>query len=273
MDVSKMLRKRLIVANIIIPSIAILIIIGGIPYSIAITLALAVAAWEFWNIFHQGGFFPSRWFLIGGVILLTLRSYLPPGGSDLLVSILVLSGMTIHVIDYEKGIKNAAAGFCITMAGIFYLGWLGGYLISVRNLPDGMWWAMLVFPGVWLADLGAYLIGSRFGKHLMTPLVSPRKTWEGYLAGVLFGGLGTAFVASLWHLRVEHITFIEGLVLGLAIGIITPLGDLGESMIKRQFDLKDSSNILPGHGGALDRLDSWIWSGLIGYFLIVFLWS
>jgi phosphatidate cytidylyltransferase len=273
MDAGNMLRNRLIVANIIIPAIALLIILGGLPYTIAITAALAVAAWEFCNIFQKGGYFPSRWVLIGGVILLTLRSYLPPVGSELLVSFLILLAMTIHVIDYEKGIKQAAVGFCITLAGIFYLGWLGGYLVALRNLSDGLWWAMLVFPAVWLADLGAYLIGSRFGKHLMTPLVSPRKTWEGYAAGVLFGGLGTALVASLWHIRVDHITFIEGLVIGLAVGILTPLGDVGESMLKRQFDLKDSSNILPGHGGALDRLDSWIWSGVIGYYLIIFLWS
>lgn len=265
-----MLVKRLLVVNILIPAFVLFIVLGGWLYTLLVLLALVWAAWEYWRIFRQGGYLPALAVLIAGVVLLVLgRAFWNFQYSDILFSAFVLTTMTVHVFGYERGQPQAAADFGITLGGILYLGWLGSYFISLRNLPDGMWWTLLVLPSVWMADSGAFLIGRRFGKHLLSPRVSPGKTWEGYLGGILFGAVGTVLLASLWHLRAAEITAVKGLVIGLTLAVLTPLGDLGESMIKRQFGFKDSGSVLPGHGGIMDRIDSWLWAVVIGYYLVV----
>jgi phosphatidate cytidylyltransferase len=111
-------------------------------------------------------------------------------------------------------------------------------------------------------------IGMGFGKHLMTPRLSPKKTWEGYFGGVLTGILGGIALAALWGRFTPEITLWKGALAGVLLSVLTPLGDLGESMIKRQVGVKDSSHILPGHGGVFDRIDSWLWAAVIGYYMI-----
>jgi phosphatidate cytidylyltransferase len=91
------------------------------------------------------------------------------------------------------------------------------------------------------------------------------------VGGILFSMLFTALIAALWHLRAPAITPLAGLIIGAVMSILCPIGDLGESMLKRQFGLKDSSNLLPGHGGIFDRIDSWLWAGVIGYYLVLLL--
>jgi phosphatidate cytidylyltransferase len=115
------------------------------------------------------------------------------------------------------------------------------------------------------------VIGKRFGKHQLSPRVSPKKTWEGYLGGILFAMILTPLLAAGWHLRAPAVTPLDGLIIGAVISVFAPLGDLGESMLKRQFGLKDSSNLLPGHGGAMDRIDTWLWAAAIGYYLVLWL--
>jgi phosphatidate cytidylyltransferase len=159
------------------------------------------------------------------------------------------------------------------VAGIAYIGWVGSYLLDLRQLPGGVWWWLLVLPIVWASDTGAYAIGATYGRHKMSPRLSPKKSWEGYFAGiftsVLIGAFFSYAFSSMGPLG-GLINPLQGGLLGLFIGAIAPLGDLGESMLKRQGGLKDSSNIFPGHGGFLDRIDSWIWGAAIGYFIIQF---
>jgi phosphatidate cytidylyltransferase len=141
----------------------------------------------------------------------------------------------------------------------------------LRYLPDGKWWFLLVLPAVWIADSGAYWIGSRWGRRKLSPRLSPGKTWEGYAGGVVAGALGGAGLAAVWGMVAPSITLWAGAGIGFILAVLTPLGDLGESMIKRQAGAKDSSNIIPGHGGVMDRIDSWIWAGVIGYYLVALL--
>jgi len=245
-------------------------IFGGIFFFLLITLLLVIATWEYGKIFHTAGFNASTPLLVGGVLLLlTVRAYAPEQAAAVL-TLLVLAAMTWHLIDYERGRNTAASDFAITVAGIVYLGWIGAYLVDIRNLPGGLLWLALVLPATWLADTAAYFIGSRFGRHALSPRLSPKKTWEGYWAGIIFGTAGTAGLAVLWHqLAGLPVTWWQGAALGAVLSILTTLGDLGESMIKRQAGVKDSSNIIPGHGGVLDRLDSWLWAGALGYLLIL----
>jgi phosphatidate cytidylyltransferase len=106
--------------------------------------------------------------------------------------------------------------------------------------------------------------------------LSPGKTWEGYVAGVVTGGLLTALLASLWHTKAgagAAVNGMHGLILGLLIATFAPLGDLAISMLKRQVDVKDTSHIIPGHGGALDRVDSVLWAAVIGYYYVLWFTS
>jgi phosphatidate cytidylyltransferase len=173
---------------------------------------------------------------------------------------------------YERGRDQAALDFAVTVGGLVYLGWIGAYLIDLRFLPnshDGQWWLMIVLPSVWAADTAAYFVGIRWGRHHMSVRLSPKKSWEGYLGGVVFGTFIAGLFSWLWaHYFGLQVSILQGAILGLVLSAVTPLGDLGESLFKRQAGLKDSSNIFPGHGGAFDRIDSWIWAGIIGVYMI-----
>jgi phosphatidate cytidylyltransferase len=264
-----MLIKRtitsLILAAIGIPAI----ILGGVYYFALIVLFLGAAAWEYGRIFGKVDCKVSEPLLIGCVILIAaVRTFFPDLAAAAL-TLSILAAMTWHLLDYEEGRDRAATDFAVTTAGIVYLGWVGAYLINLRNIPGGLWWLLIVLPTIWLADMAAYFVGSRFGKHPLSPRLSPRKTWEGYWAGVVFGTLSAVGLVILWHsLGGPAVPWWKGAALGAALSVLTTLGDLGESMFKRQAGVKDSSNIFPGHGGVLDRIDSWLWGAALGYFLI-----
>jgi phosphatidate cytidylyltransferase len=245
------------------------IILGGYFYFGIIAIFLVVAAWELGRIFAQAGSEVAQPLLVGGVLLLVTSRVFFPALASTLLSLLVLAAMIWHLIDYEKGRDTAATDFAATSAGILYLGWIGPYLIDLRNLPSGLAWLALVLPSVWIADSAAYFIGRRYGRHPLSPRLSPKKTWEGYWGGIIFGILGTIGLALLWNsLGCLVITWWQAALLGAVIASLTTLGDLGESMFKRQAGVKDSSNLIPGHGGAFDRIDSWLWAGVLGYFFI-----
>lgn len=265
-----MLIKRLITAAVLIPLTITFFFLGGWYYLFFITVFLTIAAWEYWQIFQKGGFSPNAPLLFASIIFLSfLRFQYGFLGSDIILAAAVMIALAFHTLSFELGNENSSIDFGITLGGILYLGWLGGYFISLRFLPNGLWWILLVIPAVSIADSGAYFIGSKYGKNKMSPKVSPKKTWEGYLGGVIFSLIGGAFLGMLLHNQAPEITTVNGLILGTVMGIITPLGDLGESMLKRQFHIKDSSTLLPGHGGFMDRIDSMLWAACIGYYLII----
>jgi phosphatidate cytidylyltransferase len=268
-----MLVQRLLVAILLLPLGIILILADSWWLSIVATIVFGIAAWEYWRIFRRGGYQPSLPVLVAGcAALVMVRQWYEFNNSDLVLGVAILLAMSAQVIGYEKGDRTAALDFNITLGGILYIGWLGSYLISIRNLPDGQWWLLLVLPACWISDGAAYFVGSSLGKHKMSPRISPKKTWEGYIGGIIGGALGTLLLALLWNSRAPSITPLAGLILGLVISITSPLGDLGESVLKRQFGVKDSGRALPGHGGVLDRVDSWLWAGVISYYLILWAW-
>lgn len=265
-----MLVERTLVAIVIVPLAVLVIAAGGWVFALTIAAVLSIAAWEFWRMVRSGDFQPSAVLVIGGVALLALLRYqFDFVGSQFGASLMILLTMAFCIRGYELSRNQSASDFAISVAGIFYLGWVGSYLISLRSLPDGEWWTLTALPAVWAADAGAYFIGHAIGRHQLSPRVSPKKTWEGYLGGIVVGTAITALLAAAWHLRVPAITPEKGALIGLVVSVLAPIGDLGESMLKRQFGVKDSSNLLPGHGGFMDRLDSTLWAAVIGYYLIV----
>jgi phosphatidate cytidylyltransferase len=268
-----MLVQRLIVAIILVPVGVFLIAMGGWVLAGLVIAVLGYGAWEYWRLFTQGGYHPSAPVIIAGVVGLALfRQLFQFSNNDLLLGALILAAMGVQLFLFEKGSNTSAVDFNITLGGILYLGWLGSYLISLRNLPDGLWWFMVVMPAIWVGDGAAYFVGSHLGRHKMSRRASPKKSWEGYVGGVIGGALFAMLMASLWHLRAPAVTPGKGLILGLVVAAISPLGDLGESMLKRGFGVKDSSHLLPGHGGVMDRIDSWLWAAVIGYYLILYAW-
>lgn len=267
-----MLRERLLVTLLLLPILIWIIARGGWLFGGAVALVLGLAAAEYGLLFRNAGLRPSLQLLVLGVALLILaRVDLPLEWQALTLTGLTLIALTWHLLDYERGALHSATDFAVSVSGIVYLGWIGGYLVLLRSLPEGQWWILIALPAVWIADSAAYLVGSWKGKRPLTPRLSPKKTWEGYLAGVVFGGAAGAGLAGLWRIGAgpdSGLTVIRGLIVGGLIAILSPLGDLGISMIKRQMKVKDTGTLFAAHGGALDRLDSWLWAGVLGYYAV-----
>jgi phosphatidate cytidylyltransferase len=267
-----MLRERILVAIILIPALAWVIYFGGWVYTITIALILALAAWEYGLLFRRSDFAPSLPLLAIGVAMLCVVRFSGSfEDSALVLALLSLGVMTWHLVDYEKGAEKSGSDFAITLGGVVYLGWIGSYLISLRQIADGQWWFLIAMPSVWLADSTAYFVGKWIGRHRLSPRLSPKKTWEGYLAGIIIGGLTGLGFTYIWRIGAGTSSTLDpqiGLITGLIVSVLAPLGDLGISMIKREIKVKDTGNLLPGHGGVLDRIDSWIWAGVIGYYVI-----
>jgi phosphatidate cytidylyltransferase len=243
---------------------------GGIPYLVLIGFFLGAAAWEYVDIFQKLELRPARLLVVGAVLAIAISRWFVPTASIPILTLSILLALALHLIEYERGRDQSAFDFAASLGGIAYLGWVGGYLIDLRALPNGGWWLMFVLPVVWSVDTGAYMIGAQYGKHKITPRLSPKKSWEGFWAGAFTGILGGAFFAyvySTWG-PLLPISIGQGALFGLVIGLLTPLGDLGESMFKRQAGMKDSGNVIPGHGGAFDRIDSWLWAAVLGYYFI-----
>jgi phosphatidate cytidylyltransferase len=245
------------------------VIFGGIPYFLLMGFFLCAATWEYLQTFQHAGLRPARRLTVLGVggFLFTAQFWGEAAAPFFTFFTFLL--MAWHLHQFERGQDHAAEEFAVGISAFLYLGWIGSYLLRLRMLPDGGWWVMFVLPTIWMVDTGAYAIGAAYGKHPLAPRLSPKKTWEGFAAGAFTGALAGIFFAyaySTWGPL--HLPLWQGALFGLAAGIFTPLGDLGESMFKRQAGMKDSGSLIPGHGGAFDRIDSWLWGAALGYYFI-----
>ena len=147
---------------------------------------------------------------------------------------------------------EALAAISATLLGVIYLGWFMSYLIRLRLLPNGAGLAAFLILVTKVGDVGAYLVGSGVGRHLLIPRISPHKTVEGF-----FGGLGASWLTAVSaHPLLGVASWRHAVVLGLVLGLLAQAGDLAESLLKRDCQAKDSGQIIPGVGGALDLLDS-----------------
>jgi phosphatidate cytidylyltransferase len=181
-----------------------------------------------------------------------------------LVSMVITLALIIHILYMLKAFPNytpvdAAAGFLTTM----YLSLLT-YIYMINALPEGKLWLLMLFVGTWASDTFAYFIGRTFGKHKLTPSLSPKKTWEGALGGLL----GSMIAVYIYSALVIPVPILHLIVLGMFISITSQLGDLAESTFKRQANIKDSGSIIPGHGGVLDRFDSLLLSTPLVYYYV-----
>jgi phosphatidate cytidylyltransferase len=181
----------------------------------------------------------------------------------LFLSLLLL---TFYILYSYHRIDDSLLFFGRALFGVTYVGFLGAYLLLLHQLPEGSHWLLVLTAITAGSDSGAYYCGRRFGKHKLCPLVSPNKTIEGALGGLVAGVAGAVLMAVLLKVQVSIFFLVPAAVLLTGVGII---GDLTESMIKRATGTKDSGTILRGHGGVLDRIDSLLFAAPVLYYLVV----
>lgn len=265
--------KRILGIAIIVPIGLGLVMAGGWFYILGVAAVLAIAAWEYWNLFQDSDLSPNRAYLILSSIFCVISRYVQGGMYfELVFTVVFICGVIIALHRYEKEESYNIATFSMEMAGILFIAYFGSFLVSLYFIPDGKMWVLLAIPAIGSGDIGAFLFGNKWGKHKMSPKVSPHKTLEGYAGGILFTVLYAVLFARIFTYGSANITLPRAIWLGLILGVISPIGDLLESLFKRAFNRKDSGKLIPGHGGILDRIDTWLIGGAVAYFLISHFW-
>jgi phosphatidate cytidylyltransferase len=260
--------KRLFTALLIIPPVALLIRFGP-PYTLAIMVSVAavLGLYEFYHLTLSEGGAGGKIGGIGlGVILCGLFQWAPPAmiilflGGVMLILFFVyaLSSAELSVVPSRMG---------ITLLGIIYIPFLLSHLTLINRLPRGMFWVLLLLATVWAGDTCALAVGSWWGRHKLSPRISPHKTVEGFFA-CFAGAILTVFACR--SLFLPRLMTADALVLGIGIAFFGQLGDLSESMIKRGARVKDSGDLIPGHGGMLDRLDSFLFAAPFLYYFVIY---
>jgi len=257
--------SRILVAVLLLPLVIGLVYLGGWwLFALAIVGGL-LALHELYVMARE-----LRPLVLGGYLgFVTTLLGLQLGGIDWMLGGLLATFVLAFVVYGVGGVRQSATtSFGITILGVAWVGAGIGCLLLVRDIPEfGFWAVMAVLFTVFAADTGAFFVGRTLGRHRMAPAISPNKSWEGFVGGVV-AAIGMAFVI-LYKDRDEFLTIPESLVLGLVIALAAVLGDLFESAVKRDLDVKDSGRVLGGHGGMLDRLDSLLWAGPAAYFAIL----
>ncbi|MEU2166218.1 phosphatidate cytidylyltransferase [Micromonospora chersina] len=228
-----------------------------------IAAAVAIGSWEMARAVRRSGAHPPLVPLVaGGVITIGLAWFAGPDALCLGLLVTVLGTMIWRLGDgpgnYQRDLTAA------TLIAV-YVPFLGGFAAMLAAAPDdGHLRVLVTLVAVVLSDTGGYAAGVAFGKHPMAPTISPKKSWEGFAGSVTAAAAGSALL--LWLLL--DVAPWWGALFGMAISVAAVLGDLAESMIKRDLGVKDMSNLLPGHGGLMDRLDSILFAVPTAYLLL-----
>jgi phosphatidate cytidylyltransferase len=273
--------KRLLVAIVLIPIVLGAVYAGGPALVTLLALASALAAWEFFRLAEGLGARPLR---TVGIVLSALvpvvvhARYLGLWVPSVAV-VALLVPLLLTVVLFARGVAGgpmAAVG--TTLAGVVYTGGMLSFAYALRyhDYIIDAWGgtALVLLPLVvtWLNDSGAYLAGRAFGKRKLMPSVSPKKTWAGAYGAVVASVLTTWAMAAFVLPPLAHLTLrpVGIVVVGVVLSVAAQVGDLAESMFKREAGVKDSSQLIPGHGGVLDRVDSLLFTLPVGYALLGF---
>jgi len=236
--------------------------LGGIPWLLVVALIMLLGIIEFFALSGQLRLV-QKVTSITGVLLLACCSY--RYGEELLWPALLfifLLGFLFLIVEFPRW---SLTDLAITCLGIFYVGGLLSYLIILRqHLPNGWLFLWLTLFLTWAVDTGAFFTGKGWGRHYLCPQLSPGKTWEGALGGVVAGVLVAVAVSRYYPV----LSIGQLLIMGLITALAGEVGDLVESAFKRQAGIKDSGNLLPGHGGILDRFDSLFFIAPVIYYYL-----
>ncbi len=275
------LSKRSLVGVIGIPLALIVIYFGSWYFATVVILLSVMALWEYYALAERKNARPAKYFglVMNVAMLLNFYLFFDKGYFAIVMfiqlSVLFVGSMLIQLyMRNEQAIVNLAT----TVAGVLYMTFLLGPLLLLREfslvirmfdsfgmsgkylndpvfLKNSTWgvFVIIIFFAIWICDSAAYFIGKAYGKNSLFERISPKKTWEGAIAGFFFAVL-SFYTFSLFLL--PELPSIHAIVLGIIVGTAGQIGDLAESQLKRDAEVKDSSDLIPGHGGVLDRFDS-----------------
>ncbi len=262
------LATRVIVALFGIPLIIVLAIAGKFPFLIFVYFIGILSYFEFVNILKKRKYFPNLFLGSLSVVAIISNSYWNFIEYEFLFLIIIALLFIAEMFRHEE---SHLANLGASLIGIFYIGFFTSFIEKLRefyketlfNYDQGGYLIISILASIWICDTAAYFVGIAFGKHKIFPRISPNKSWEGAIAGFIFSIL-TMILAKIFFL--ELINMNNAIIIGIIIGIFGQTGDFIESMIKRDASVKDSSSLIPGHGGIFDRFDSLIFSAPLIYF-------
>ena len=260
------LRKRLLTAIVLGPLFLMAVAIGGVVFLFAVLALVGLGAWEFYRLAAVKRPRPRILPGLGLALLFPVLFFLEPASSLTVSGVLALGVVGVALAQLlDEGSDEALGSVSITVYGAVYVGLLFGHFVLIREISrvvPGMpyWWgAVLVGLTVvlaWLNDSAAFVIGRRWGRHKLIPRVSPGKTIEGAVGALVVTMLIAVGVVLAAGSRMPLLAPADALAIGALVGVAGPIGDLVESAFKRDAGVKDASDLIPGHGGVLDRFDS-----------------
>ncbi|MBI2860903.1 MAG: CDP-archaeol synthase [Chloroflexi bacterium] len=227
---------------------------------------LAILVWGFLAVleFYRLAALKTRPLLFFGtgwtLLLIASPHFTARFPSPFLLTAAILLSLVLLMFRRHK--EELFTAWTWSISGILYTGWLAGYLVALR-LDYGPLWVLLALLVTFASDSAAFLVGRRMGRHKLAPHISPGKTWEGAVGGAIAGAVAALLVAALLNMGT---TSAQAAVFGLLVSVSGQFGDLAESMLKRTAGVKESGKFMPGHGGALDRIDSLLFSGVVAYY-------
>jgi phosphatidate cytidylyltransferase len=263
--VNSLLVQRILSALIGIPLVVIAVWYGDIPLILLTGIVIVLGLKEMNIMLLKLGIKPSLWLAVAGGLILTAGSYLYHDGyPGPTITIILFMHLLATIALYPRYTLVDSAG---TLMGTMYVGLLN-YFYLLRMLPDGWIWLIFTLAATWACDTAAYFVGKAFGRRRLAPALSPKKTLEGSLGGFA----GSILIGFIFSLIYDFLPLSKLLLLSLSVGAAAQVGDLLESAFKRQAGIKDSSDLIPGHGGILDRIDSALFTTpLVYYFVILFI--
>ena len=273
------LSMRLWSAVVFLPLLVLMARVGGLVYLGFTLVFIGLALREFYLMMVSKGFFPHWKSGYVAAFLLPIGVYARQRTHQTeewhLAGLITVLLVAMLLAELRRGAsKQTLVNTSATLLGVLYIGWLGAHVVALRELPwslsvsyaQGMSMALLPFFLAWTCDTAAYTVGRAWGRHRLAPGVSPGKSVEGAIAGLAAAILAGA-IARVWF--APYLSVTAALTLGVLVGVFAQLGDLVESLLKRDADTKQSSCLIPGHGGVLDRFDSILFAApLVYYFLI-----
>ncbi|MDO8729725.1 MAG: phosphatidate cytidylyltransferase [Candidatus Omnitrophota bacterium] len=240
-------------------------------FSLVTTVFIGLGLNEFFSLVERKGIVIERWLGLAVGLLIPISiwtGFEPTKGWELFFMVVVFLALFLTQMRRQDS-SQAIVGISTALFGILYVSWSLSFLIKLRFLenpvlPSGIWLVALVLLITKGGDIGAYFVGSAIGRHALIRRVSPSKTWEGMVGGLLFSVGGALTLRGVF----SQIPAYHLVVLGLLLGVLGQLGDLSESLVKRDCQVKDSGTLFPGMGGALDLLDSLLFTSPICYFYV-----